>query len=482
MTLGAAALRALGLAAAASIAGGSVLSTAGCSDNYRAVLDSMPIALTRAPVGGGMTGDGAMVALASAPDEPAMSFPMPVSTGTSLTLLQDGGATGQFATQKAGFDLLDPTNAAVRGMFRGVSLLRLPLQPIGDGSVMPGGILSGDILRRYTVDMRFGAACTSASGRCSSMTIWGHLGADLGFLEDAGYAVIRFALYGGGEVTAEGDPDFTGQRGPLVLPPTRIVFRTCAVPADFAPDLPLETMCCREADALQRATGVDLALMLDTGVGPLVLSASAWGRVKAKLAAAPVETAGGELRIATWPYPINAIVWSTLPKFALVDNEVGAATDPGPCVELARARRIEQVSYHTVMGLTPDACTLPCDNDPREPDKSQNSAAYVEVSGQIPVAVIADEEEYLQGLRFDIRPEGPEIDGVIGAGALGRSRVELDYLSNPTRAVFSCEPEAPRTECLASARCPRLPDRTFQHLCFGLPRHGLAATCAPSGC
>jgi hypothetical protein len=165
-----------------------------------------------------------------------------------------------------------------------------------------------------------------------------------------------------------------------------------------------------------------------------------------------------------------------------VDLETGAATDPGPCVELGRARRIEQVSFQTVMGLTPDACTQPCDNDPREPDKAQNSAAYLELTGQIPVAVIADDEPYLQGLRFDVRPEGPELDGIVGAGALGRSRVEIDYVSAPARAVFSCEPEALPGECRAAARCPRLPDHGYQHLCFGLPQHGLAATCAPSGC
>jgi hypothetical protein len=485
MTVRAAALRALGLA----IAAGSFGFEVGCGDSYSAVIDSLPIALNRAPMGGGMGGNGALVAVAMEPDVSATSFPMLISTGTSMTLLQGPPPIGTPATEKVGFNLLDPmtallypTNPAVRGMFRGVSVLRLPLQAIGDGSVAPGGILGGDILRRYSVDLRFGAACgTDGMEICSTMTLWGHLGADLGFLEDAGYAVIRYALYGGGETTAEGDPDFLGQRGPLVLSPTRIVFRSCAVPGEFSPDLALEKMCCKEADAFQRAKGVDLALMLDTGVGPLVLAQSAWERVKAKLSSAPVEAPNGELLVAGWAVPIAA-TWSTLPKFALVDNETGAATDPGPCVELARARRIEQVSYHTVMGLTPDACTLPCDNDPREPDKSQNSAAYIELSGEIPVAVIADEEPYLQGLRFDVRPEGPELDGVLGAGALGRSRVEIDYTSAPTRAVFSCEPEAPSTACRATARCPRLPDRSFEHLCFGLKSHGLAPTCAPSGC
>jgi hypothetical protein len=374
----------------------------------------------------------------------------------------------------------------VRGTFRGVSLLTVPLEPIGDGSITPGGILSGDIMRRYSVGLRLGATC--AAGICSSMTFWSHLGPDLGFLEDSGYAVIRFALFGGGETTAQGDPDILGQRGPLVLPATRIVFRTCAVPGDFAPDKPYDMAaekCCTERDAESPmfTSGVDLALMLDTGVGPLVLSQSAWARVKAALPAAPVERSD-QLLIATWPTPIPA-TWSTIPKFALVDNETGGATDPGPCVELARARRIELVSYRIVNGTMPQACTEPCDNDPREPDKAQNSAAYLELTGlngQIPVAVIADDERYLQGLRFDIRPEGPEVDGLIGAGALGRGRVELDYLTAPTRAVFSCELDVPRSECWAAARCPRLPDQNSEHRCFGLPPHKLAATCAPSGC
>jgi len=457
---------------------------AGCDDNtYSAQIDSFPIALTRAPLGGGMGGQGALVATAAAPDAHDRSFAMLVGTGTPLTLLAGTPSTPP-ATEKVGFDLLDPLAPAVRARFNGVSILRLPLQPLGDGSFPLGGILGGDILRRYSVDIRFGAACgMDLQERCSTITFWGHHGADLGYLQDSGYAVLRFSLAGGGEVTAEGDPDVFGQRGPLVLAPTRIVLRSCAAPADFSPDMPRET-CCKEPDAARLATGIDLALLLDTGVGPLVLSRAAWARIKTRLLTEPVESSG-VLQIATWPVDIEAI-WSTIPRFALVDLEIGAATDPGPCVELGRARRIEQVSAQLVKdakaGVASTACTQPCDNDPREPEKAQNSAAYLELTGPIPVAVIADNEAYLQGLRFDVRPEGPELDGVIGAGALGRSRVEIDYVSGPTRAVFSCEPDVLRSECWAAARCPRLPDASFQHLCFGLGYHGLAASCAPSGC
>jgi hypothetical protein len=475
----------------------------GCDDGWTALLDSLPIALTRAPVGDPAgTANGALVATAAVHGARDRSFPMLIGTGTPTTLLNGPLPFGTPATEKAAFELLDPqsvaadpTNPHVRGSFHNVSILRLPLLAIGDGTLAPGGILGGDILRRFSVDIRFGATCPNATGTgseiCSAMTFWNHLGADLGYLQDSGYAVLRFSLFGGGEVTALGDPDFIGERGPLVLASTRIVLRACAVPDAFDPTAP-RVQCCKEADAVRLASGIDLALMVDTGVGPLVLSEAAWIRIKARLATTPtpaVETPGGPLQIATWPEAIPTVTWSTIPRYALVDLETGAATDPGPCVELGRARRIERVSVQIAsdiaLGVAPTACTEPCDNDVREPDKSQNSAAYLELAGPqtpIPVAVIRDDEAYLQGLRFDIRPEGPELDGVIGAAALGRARLEIDYVSGPSRAVFSCEPGVPREECWAAARCPRLPDASYRHLCFGLASHGLAPSCAPSGC
>jgi hypothetical protein len=185
--------------------------------------------------------------------------------------------------------------------------------------------------------------------------------------------------------------------------------------------------------------------------------------------------------------------FTTLPRFALVDGDEPPSTgDEGPCVDLGRARRIEWVANQTVLAgkmQTPFAphppsavCVQGCDLDPSEPTNPLTSAAYVEIGGAIPVAVVDDAEAYLQALRFDIRPEGPDIDGVVGAAALGAARLELDYLNDTPRAIFSCETNTPREDCWAAARCPRLPDRDHLHLCFGLPAHGLPVTCAPSGC
>ena len=170
-----------------------------------------------------------------------------------------------------------------------------------------------------------------------------------------------------------------------------------------------------------------------------------------------------------------------------MDLETGAATDPGPCVELRRAQRIEQVSAQLVKdaqaGVASTACTQPCDNDPREPDKAQNSAAYLELTGQIPVAVIADDELYLQGLRFDVRPEGPELDGVVGAGALGRSRVEIDYLSAPAARDLLVRAGRPAQRVLGGGALPAASRRQLPApLLRARGTHGLAAGCAPSGC
>jgi hypothetical protein len=155
-------------------------------------------------------------------------------------------------------------------------------------------------------------------------------------------------------------------------------------------------------------------------------------------------------------------------------------------VDLGRSRRIEwaavQQQAAQMAGATEAACVQLCDTDPREPNLALNSAAYLELGGAIPVAVIEDTEPMLQSLRFDVRPEGPEVDGLIGAGALGSARLELDYKGDPPRAILSCEPGVARDACYAAARCPRLPDNEQSHFCFGLPSHHLPATCSASGC
>jgi hypothetical protein len=478
-----------------TVAAVCAVALAGCDDDC-CTPDSFPIALERAPLGNGVAGGGALLALTTAPDAPPDSaLPMVVDTGTPVVILAEPAA-GNLQTTSGGFDLYDASGflpLPLRARFRGIDVLSLPLHPVGDPTTTPSGIVGNNLLLGYSVEFRFGALCpTGGATTCSWMTLWPQLGADASFLEDAGYAVLYFTLFGGGEVTAEGDSDFLGLRGPLQIPATRVVLRACAapsafLPSDATPGLAPSPACCTAADAIAQSSGVDLSLLVDTGVGPLVLSQSAWTRVSAAAlassGAAPPAPTSSPLLVATWPVPIDA-TWSTIPRYALVNLEAGTNLDPGPCVELARSRRTEIVSYQTVMNpsLVSPVCGAPCDVDPTQSGEAQNSAAYLEIGGDVPVAIIADDEPFLQALQFDVLPEGPQIDGLVGAGALGRARLELDYISSPTRAVFSCEEDAPRSVCWSASRCPQLPDHEHQHLCFDLPAHGLPPTCIPSVC
>jgi hypothetical protein len=468
-----------GLAVAVVLSG-----AAGCGGDCCTV-DQEPIKLMRAPLGGA-PGEGALLALARLEGGTA-TFSMVVDTASPVTVLTDAAMKTSTTPGRRGFDLLDAEFPdAQRATFRNVGVFALPLGPAGDAATMPQGALGGDFLRAFSVELHF----TS-----SKITFWRHQGTTSAFLGAAtsglrggqsGYAPLRFTLFGGGETTALAPPDTFGLRGPVTLAATRIVLRTCAVPDAFTVEGPLPQTCCKRGDEVKdvNVSGVELALVLATGTGPIVLSESAWARVVARLGADSA-TARGPLLIPAWPRTIDAR-WGSLPRFALVDLEAAPTADPGPCVELARARRIQWVANQQAeaeaMTLTTAACVQGCDTDPNEPALAQNSAAYVELGGTIPVAVIKDDEDLLQSLRFDVRPEGPDVDGLLGAGALGPTRVELDYLSEQHRAIFSCESETPRETCFATARCPRLPDHSQKHTCFGLPPHKLPNTCAPPMC
>lgn len=439
--------------------------TTGCSDPCcstdgfpvnlvpRAATDSVGlVAKARYPRGGGST-----------------PFDMSVDTGSALTLFRRQGERNQIVLRD--FDILDaqpPATVApeiretvVRGRFRAIESLPLNLRPDG-----PEVVLGASLLRNFSIEFDFAKP---------AMTFWARQGAGEGFLSAAGFAVIRFNLRGGAELTAESRPDFLGLTGPVEVPATRVMLRACAGADLFDPDAMVAQQCCQRSDAVVKATGVNLALVLATGVGPMVLSQSAWERVAAVQAIPlPVPVPGPPLFIPSVSAPLTEVSWSTLPRLALVNQELDDANNPGACVDLGRARRLEWVEHH------PNACVQPCDTDPRDTGKAQNAAAYVELVGEIQVAVVPDGTPLLQGLRAEIRPEGPEVDGLIGANALAQTKMELDYISNPGRAIFSCS--VGRPGCFASPRCPRLSDAGDFRACFGREPRSLPSTCEAAAC
>jgi hypothetical protein len=442
--------------------------------------DSFPINLI--PLESPVSGGGGLVAEARYPSgdqNGAGPFTMTIDTGASLTFFRRRNEGSQMVLRN--FDILDAQPPAtikddvLRGMFRGIEVLPLDLDP-----ARPEAILGGSFLQNFVIELDFAKP---------AMTFWSRQGAEDGFLTTAGFAVIHFDLFGGAELTARTRPDFLGLTGPVEVPATRIVLRGCGAPAAFDPDAAEPELCCQRGDEMARATGADLALLVATGIGPLVLTQSAWNRVTAAQSTPLPEPAPGPpLQLPTLSAPLGDVLWSTLPRLALVDQEIDDANDPGACVELGRARRLEWVEHHqpepdTKCGAScTGACPQLCDTDVRAAGKAQNAAAYIEFGDGIPVAIVPDGTPLLQGLRAEIRPEGPELDGMIGAGVLARSRLELDYRSDEKRALFSCAKDAARTACWTSPRCQRLSNPGDRRSCFGRPTRSLPAMCLPLGC
>ncbi len=447
---------------------------AGCSDPC-CTTDGFPINLA-APVPLAVE-TGGPLAKARYPD--GTPFDMSIDTGSSLTLFRrhaERNERAQMVTRD--FDLLDAlpapdgTTTAVRAKFRGIEVLPLDLDPAG-----PEAVLGGTFLKNFSVQIDFGAP---------SITFWSRQGATDGLLASSGFAVLHFDLFGGGELTALSRPDFLGLTGPVEVPPTRVVLRGCGAPDAFDRVAPLPQICCKRGDEVLQASGVDLALVLATGVGPLVLSRSAWNRIVARTqntpggSPPPEPVSGAALPIPSLPAPLADVLWSTLPRLALVDQETDDSTNPGPCVELGRARRLEWMEAHQTDASPP--CPQLCDTDPRAAGKAQNAAAYLEIGDNVPVAIVPDGTPLLQALRGEIRPEGPEIDGLVGAGVLARTTLEIDYKSQPSRALLTCAKQWPRTACLASPRCPRLSNPGDMRSCFGLQRQALPAACMKAVC
>jgi hypothetical protein len=332
-------------------------------------------------------------------------------------------------------------------------------------------VLGGDLLSGLSVEI-------SMYG--PTLTFWRRQPATDGFLATVGYAVLHLPRRGGGQLVALDPGDRLGQRQAHQFPPSRLLLRACAAPLPFDRTQSPPTRCCAAEERRFSPGGADLALVLSTGVGPIVLGRAAWERVRVRLGAAdlmPLEDRPLLVAMAARPVPAQ---WTRLPRLALVNAEAPRELDPGPCAELGRARRLELVAISQAANATRAACALPCDRDPREPARAQNTAAYLELGDSLEVAIVDDVTPFLQAIRTEVRPAGPEVDGLLGAAALAGTRFEMDPFEGDTRAIFTCEAALAPERCRAVPRCARLPDSSQRRACFGLPAHGLPEMCEDS--
>jgi hypothetical protein len=453
--------RAPGLAAAVPWA---VAALAACGPSPSYYFDSRPIGLVRAPSAG--AAPGGLLALldvnapvTAAPDRGRQvlvdtAFPVTIAPAGPCGSGRRGGRYQ--GTLRLGDARATPEGKPLRAIFSDVDMLDLCPGAVGDPQTRPYAVIGGSLLHNFSVEFDL-----PPPPAAPTVTFWDRQPGRNDFLSTTGWAVIDFRLRGGGQVKTAAASD-------LSLPATRVVLRACAAPAPFSPDDPAPV--CASGELFRASTGVNLTLVLGTGVGPLVLSESAWRRVAATLGRDP---AAGELRplwIAQRQTSIGAR-WVTVPRLALVDRQASERDNPGPCAELARARRIEWAERHAAEG----SCIQPCD---AAGGRAEDSAGYLEVGGDVEAAIVADDDEVLAGLRADVGAAEPDISGIVGAGVLTGTRFEVDYQRTPDqRFVVTCRGGAPRDRCHTAPSCPGIPDDSQKHRCFGQPERGRVPIC-----
>ena len=181
-----------------------------------------------------------------------------------------------------------------------------------------------------------------------------------------------------------------------------------------------------EPAATQSERGTDLHMAISTAFGATLLTEDAYERYSASGIAPSFET----LPTSTVYLPSGPIQGrrAEIPFLALTGNAGGDSDGRGPCRELyanARMRNAKSCSDDTV--------DCPCAGSA----DTCKAAAAVELSHSVSVLVVPANLSLLQTLRDELRPQRPELDGILGVQALRSLEIEFDYPNN--RLLMRCE-------------------------------------------
>lgn len=193
---------------------------------------------------------------------------------------------------------------------------------------------------------------------------------------------------------------------------------------------------CLHYDATRSQAGADMLMVLSTGVTISLLSESAYERYRARVGDAGQAPALGDLPPGEVHLPSGTIAarMGTVTRAALVGE---GSDERGPCQEVY-ANHV--LSANACRAADPPVTPCPC----ADGRTFCSTAAVIELDRSFPIAVISDLDPLLQALRDELRPEYPEVDGILGLGALAPTSIDVDYRNS--RVLARCDDP---TECAA---------------------------------
>jgi len=203
----------------------------------------------------------------------------------------------------------------------------------------------------------------------------------------------------------------------------------------------------------QMFRGADALLVASTAIGRTILAASTYQRYRDAMKGQPPDLPDLPDGVVYLPSgPVTGKL-TTIPNLAMVAST--SSTPHAPC---------RQVYAHHLLTLAD------CTKEQDCPCEVGNFCAVPAVLESTPptgieILIVSDDNPTLQALRTELRPDQPEIDGILGTQAMLSTELDVDYPHD--RVLGRClNPGAP--ECTARPALPERGDRTHVQACLGL--------------
>jgi hypothetical protein len=359
----------------------------------------------------------------------------------SLTLVASGPGVDPVARARlGGVDALDLHVCRQADETTITDYCKVGMEGSGPGLRDIHGILGADVLSRYAV--RFAVST-------GLMSFFPDIAGTALERSELCEAVFPAPFYGGGTMVFGGtEIPFSGRRiavGTCFFDSEAEVSGRVCPPTDDSPDergKNWDNKICPKADI---SRGVDGLFVISTGLGITLVADSAYEQYRLLHPEAPAPDALAQATLQMPAGPIQVRLGATLRDLALV----GEVSDKrGPCSEryandfLNRCGACDKTKDSDDRSEDWNAdCECPCATT-RDDDKTQfcKAGAVVELKREFAVALIADSEPMLQALRSELRPELPDVSGIIGVNALEPLVVNVDYPNN--RVLARCEDPA----------------------------------------
>jgi hypothetical protein len=295
------------------------------------------------------------------------------------------------------------------------------------GAIIGANALAGDALRlRLSEDQVFLLADIGGDER------------DRTYVCDA---VFPAPYRGGGTLLIRGTEVAFGGR--------RVMLQAC-LGADPDPDRAIA----------QNERGADALLVMSTGIGMSLLSETAYERYRQARARDPSPPPPLESLRDAWHLlpsgPVPGRI-ATIHRIALAASS--SSSSRAPCRQ-AYAHRL--LTYRNC--IAGEDC--PCSS----PGEFCVVPAVVELAAEpdgLRVLVVSDANPTLQALRAELRPDQPEVDGILGADALALAELDIDYPHN--RVLARCPRGGAAGACVARPALAEAADRGQVQNCIGQP-------------